>query len=205
MIIDPTIDAVGSTCNEGGGTLHMLMREHGLIDLLSEGRYGVPRTERRITDLTWAPRGKRTGPVTHKRLDFYLLNRMACELTTTPVRDGLCTTPPWFTIPDPVTGACTGKHTDHSMITLKLMLHEGRDRHSNTYRPKRMRITTATTLLTDEPRSFVEDMKRILRLAVTRMKDPAMAPREIQIKGDKAVDSVYRAYAKHDKRVQHIT
>eukprot|EP01044_Picomonas_judraskeda_P002157 COSAG03_NODE_148_length_11571_cov_9.471583_3_plen_492_part_00 len=55
-----------------------------------------PRDERRITDMTWAPRGKRLGPVVHKRLDFFLLNVAARALTSANPRDSLRTTPPWF-------------------------------------------------------------------------------------------------------------
>ena len=80
MVIDPVTDAVGSTSNEGGGTLQAVMHKHGLIDLLSEGPHGTPRNERRLSDLTWAPRGNR-GAVIHKRLDFFLVNLRARHLT----------------------------------------------------------------------------------------------------------------------------
>ena len=53
MVIDLAVDAVGSTTNAGGGTLQEFIHEQQLLDMLSAGQYGLPRDERRLTDLTW--------------------------------------------------------------------------------------------------------------------------------------------------------
>ena len=200
MVIDLAVDAVGSTTNAGGGTLQEFIHEQQLLDMLSAGQYGLPRDERRITDMTWAPRGKRLGPVVHKRLDFFLLNVAARALTSANPRDSLRTTPPWFTIPDHVSGACTGKHTDHSTVTLAISLRQSRARDRGDYMPKRISTAVAQTLL--DGVSFVPRMRHRLSEAVGRMRDQATQPQVVQVVGDKAIDAIYRDYVWHRKRVQ---
>lgn len=202
MVMNPAVDAIGTATNPGGDSLMQFVATHGLIDVLSDGQKGVATADRHVTDMTWAPRGVRSGPVIHKRLDFFLLNSHAWDRTSgTRVWDCLHTFPPWFTIPDPVTGLCTGKHTDHSTVTLRLRLRTGAAAESTVgYKPKRMDAVTAQVEI-DGQAAFTQEMKMLVSAAVQRMRAPGLSPAEVQRLGDKAVDAVYKAFTRQAKRV----